>query len=363
MELAIVGLARSGKTSLFGAVTRSAAPAGGYARDASPQVGVAHVPDERLDRLTALFRPRRRVPAEIRWVDYPGAGVGDGAAGRPVLQQLARSDALVHVVRAFESDVAPHPAGSVDADRDLEQLELELLVADLDLIERRLGRIEAESRSIRLAERGRIERDRGLLARLRAELEAGRALRSVELDAAARRDLAPYRFLTRLPVLLVVNISEADLPLAAEVERDFAARHGGPRVAVAALCASLEAELAQLEAPEAEAMRAGVGVAEQSPAGRAVAEAYALLGLHSFLTVGDDECRAWTVPVGATAPRAAGAIHSDLERGFIRAEVAQWEELLEAGSLAELRRRGRLRTEGKSYVVRDGDVLNILFNV
>ena len=134
-------------------------------------------------------------------------------------------------------------------------------------------------------------------------------------------------------------------------------------MAVAALCASLEAELAQLEASEAEAMRADLGVAEESPAGRAVSESYALLGLHSFLTVGDDECRAWAVPVGATAPEAAGKIHSDLERGFIRAEVAHWQELLDAGSMAELKKRGRLRTEGKSYVVRDGDVLNILFNV
>ena len=363
MELAIVGLARSGKTSLFNAVTRSAIPTGGYSPGADPQVGVAHVPDDRLDRLTELFRPRRRTPAEIRWVDYPGSGVGDGEAGSRFLQQLARSDALVHVVRAFESEVVPHADGSVDADRDIEALDLELIFADLGLIERRLERIEAEARSIRAAERGRLERDRELLEGLRGDLGSGRALRSVELDESARRDLAAYQFLTRLPVLLVVNISEADLPRAAKIERDLAERHGGPRVAVAALCASLEAELAQLEASEAEAMRADLGVAEESPAGRAVSESYALLGLHSFLTVGDDECRAWTVPVGATAPEAAGKIHSDLERGFIRAEVAHWQELLDAGSMAELKKRGRLRTEGKSYVVRDGDVLNILFNV
>ncbi len=363
MELAILGLARSGKTSLFNAVTRQSAPVGGYAADADPNVGVAQVPDPRLDRLAELFRPKKTTPAEIRWVDYPVTGFGPEGPGSRFLQQLTRADALVHVARAFEDASVPHPDGSVDARRDVEALDLELAVVDLGLIERRLERIAAEARSIKAGERGRLERDRELLTRLQAELEAGRAIRALDLDESERRDIAAYQFLTRLPVLLVVNIGEDDLPRAAEIERAFAERHGGPGVAVAALCASLEAELAQLDPAEADAMRADLGVAAESPAGRAVAAAYELLGLHSFLTVGEDECRAWTVRVGATAPEAAGKIHTDLERGFIRAEVAKWEELLDAGSLPELKKRGRLRTEGKSYVVQDGDVLNILFNL
>lgn len=363
MELAILGLERAGKTSLFNAVTGGDLPTGGYAPGADPHVGVAHVPDGRLDRLCELFRSRRRTAAEIRWIDYPVSGFGAEGPGSRFLQQLGRADALVHVTRAFQSGSVPHPHGSVDPDRDIEALQLELALADLDLIERRLARIDAEARSIRAAERGRLGRDRDLLLRLRAPLESGRALRALEFDEPSRRDLAAYPFLTRLPVLLVVNISEAELPRAREVEREIAGRHGGPGVAVAALCASLEAELAQLEPREAEAMRADLGVAPESPAGRAVSEAYALLGLHSFLTASEDECRAWALPRGATALEAAGKIHSDMERGFIRAEVAHWEELVAGGSFAELRRRGRLRTEGKSYVVQDGDVLNVLFNL
>ena len=363
MELAILGLARAGKTSLFNAVTRSSVATGGYAPGADPHVGVAHVPDHRLDRLSELFVPKKRTPAEIRWVDYPVAGFGVGEPGSRFLQQLARSDALVHVVRAFQSEVVPHPEGAVDLDRDIEALDLELAFADLGLIERRLAHIESEARSIRAGERGRLERDRDLLLRLQATLESGRALRSLDLDESDRRALAAYPFLTRLPVLLVANIGEADLPRAGSIERDVAGRYGGSGVAVAALCTSLEAELAQLDPREAEAMRSDLGVAPESPAGRAVVEAYALLGLHSFLTVGEDECRAWTIPVGATAPEAAGKIHSDMERGFIRAEVAHWEEITDAGSPGELKKRGRLRTEGKSYVVQDGDVLNILFNL
>ena len=363
MELAILGLERAGKTSLFNAVTRGNVATGGYAPGADPHVGVAHVPDERLDRLCELFRSRRRTAAEIRWIDYPASGFGAEGPESRFVEQLARADALVHVTRAFRSELVPHPDGSVDPDRDIEALQLELAFADLSLIERRLARIDAEARSIRAAERGRLGRDRDLLLRLRASLESGRALRVLELDEQSRRDLAAYPLLTGLPVLLVVNIAEGDLPHAPEVEREITGRHGGPGVAVAALCASLEAELAQLEPREAEAMRSDLGVARESPAGRAVSEAYALLGLHSFLTASKDECRAWTLPRGATALEAAGKIHSDMERGFIRAEVAHWDDLVAAGSLAELRRRGLLRTEGKSYVVRDGDVLHILFNL
>lgn len=363
MDIGIIGLARSGKTSLFNAVTRGTAQVGAYSSQQEPNVGVARVPDERVDALAEVFHPKKITYAEIRWVDYPVAGFGAEGPGNRFLAEIAGLDALVHVVRAFEDESMPHPEGSVDAHRDIEALDLELAFADLGLIERRLTRIEAELRSMKAAERGRIEADRALLQRLQAELETGRGIRSLDLTDEERKQLAAYQFVTALPVLLVVNIGEGDVERTAEIEAEFAARHGGEGVAVAALCAKVEAELVTLEAAEAEEFRRDLGLPEESPLDRAIQAAYSLLGLQSFLTAGEDECRAWTVRVGASAPEAAGKIHSDLERGFIRAEVARWDELVEAGSNAELKKRGKLRTEGKSYVVQDGDVINILFNV
>jgi GTP-binding protein YchF len=363
MDIGIIGLARSGKTSLFNAVTRGTAQVGAYSSQQEPNIGIARVPDERVDALAAVFHPKKTTYAEIRWVDYPVAGFGAEGPGNRFLAEIAGLDALVHVVRLFQDESIPHPDGSIDPDRDIEALNLELAFADLGLIERRLSRIEAEMRSMKAAERGRVEADRALLERLQRELEAGRGIRSLDLGEDERKQLAAYQFVTALPVLLVVNVGERDLDRVWEIEAEFAARYGGSGVAVAALCAKVEAELAALEPAEAEEFRRDLGLPEESPLDRAIQAAYALLGLQSFLTAGEDECRAWTVRRGATAPEAAGKIHSDLERGFIRVEVARWDELVEAGSTAELKKRGRLRTEGKSYVVQDGDVLNVLFNV
>ena len=363
MDIGIIGIARSGKTSLFNAVTRGQAQIGAYSSQQEPNVGIARVPDARVDALAGMFKPKKITYAEIRWVDYPVAGFGAVGPGNRFLAEIAGLDAVVHVVRAFEDESVPHPDGSVDPHRDIEALDLELTFADLALIERRLSRIESEMRSMKAADRGRIEADRDLLLRLQTELEAGRSIRSVTLTEPEQKALAAYQFVTRLPVLVVVNIAEDDLGRAGEIEAAFAERHGGPGVAIAALCAKIEAELALLPPDEAAEFRRDLGVAAESPLDRTIQAAYSLLGLQSFLTAGDDECRAWTVQRGATAPEAAGKIHSDLERGFIRAEVARWDELVEAGSNAELKKRGRLRTEGKGYVVQDGDVINILFNV
>ena len=363
MDLGIIGVARSGKTSLFNAVTRGQAQVGAYSSQQEPNVGMARVPDARVDALSEVFKPKKITYAEIRWVDYPVAGFGAEGPGARFLAEIAGLDALVHVVRAFEDEAVPHPDGAVNPHSDLEALDLELTFADLGLIERRLTRIEAEMRSIKAAERSRLEADRALLQRLQAELEAGRAIRSLELSEADEKALAAYQFVTRLPVLVIINIGEDALARAGEIEAEFAAKHGGPGVAFAALCAKVEAELATMDEAEAIEFRRDLGLPPESPLDRAIQAAYALLGLMSFLTAGDDECRAWTVRRGSTAPEAAGKIHSDLERGFIRAEVTSWSDLSEAGSNAELKRRGKLRTEGKGYVVQDGDVLNILFNV
>ena len=363
MDLGIIGLARAGKTSFFNAVTRGEAQVGAFSAQTEPNVGVARVPDPRVDALARVYAPKKTTYAEIRWVDYPVGGFGAEGPGARFVAEIAGLDALVHVVRAFDAEAVPHPLVTIDPARDIESLDLELTFADLALIERRLGRIDAEMRSVKAGERGRLEADRALLQRIQGELEAGRAVRGATLNEAERKQLAMYQFVTRLPVLLVLNIGEDQLADAAAIEAEYAARFGGPGVAVAALCAKIEAELALLDAAEAAEFRRDLGLPAESPLDRAIQAAYALLGLHSFLTAGEDECRAWPVRRGATAPEAAGRIHSDLERGFIRAEVAAWDELVAAGSIAELKKRGRLRTEGKSYEVHDGDVLNILFNL
>ncbi len=363
MELGIIGLARSGKTSLFNAVTRGSAQIGEYSSGREPNVGVVHVPDERVDAMSAIFQPKRTIYAEIRWVDFPVAGFGVEGPGAQFLAQLSELDALVHVVRAFEDPSVPHDQGSVDQARDLEALDLELTFADLALIERRISRLEAEMRAVRAGERVEMDRQHAMMERMQAHLEGGAGLRSMTFSEVEARELRNYRFVTLLPTLIVVNIGEEQLADAESIEVDAADRYGGEAIEVAALSAKLEAELAQMELDEAAGFRADLGLTADSPLGRTIHAAYRLLGLHSFLTVGDDECRAWPVRVGATAPEAAGKIHSDLERGFIRAEVAGWTDLVEAGSLPALKRAGKLRTEGKSYVVQDGDVLNILFNV
>jgi len=363
-ELGIIGFGRSGKTTVFNAVTRGKA-ATGYGGGQEPNIGVVKVPDPRLDVLTGMFHPKKTTPAEIRYVDFPASGAAFGhgqGPGSQFLNELRRVDALIHVARAFESASVSHPEGSVDAERDIESMNLELAFADAAFIERRLERLEAELRSAKAAERTAGEREMELLRRVAKGLEEDQPIRAQTLTADERRMLAGYRFLTAKPLLIVLNIDEAHLEEREALEAGCDALHGGPDVRVAALCGKLEMDLLELVPDDAAQYRAELRLGEETGLDRAIRLSYALLGLISFLTAGEDEVRAWTLEVGATAPQAAGKIHSDLERGFIRAEVIRFEDLVEAGSLAEARKRGLLRTEGKTYVVQDGDVLNILFN-
>jgi GTP-binding protein YchF len=364
-DLGIIGFARSGKTTVFNAVTRSRA-ATGYGGGQEPNIGTVKVPDPRLDVLTKMFHPRKTTPAEIRYVDYPAAGAAFGRGqgpGSQFLNELRRMDGFIHVVRAFENAEVPHPEGSVDPARDIGSMNLELAFADLALIERRLERLEAELRSMKAGERMAGEREVALLKRLQQGLEADQAIRAQQLSAEEERLIAGYRFLTAIPMLILLNIGEEDVPRREAIEAEMRERFGGPGVDVAAFCGRLEMELLDLSPEEAAEYRAELGLGEETGLDRAIRLSYHLLGLISFLTAGEDEVRAWTVHEGATAPQAAGKIHSDLERGFIRAEVVRYVDLVAAGSIAEARKRGLLRTEGKSYVVQDGDVLNILFNV
>jgi GTP-binding protein YchF len=371
----ITGLPYVGKTTLFNLLTGGHAATGAFAgAEGETNVGVTKVPDPRVDKLAALYKPKKTTYAEVTYRDLGLAPrVATGAAGHATqagqgisaqkLGDLRTSDALVHVVRSFRDAAVPHVNSSVDPKRDLATLELELLFADHVVVERRLERIEPELRSAKGPEREMKERERAILQKAMAALDAETPLRDVGLDEEEQKAVRGYRFLTLLPQLVVANLDEADVAAADDVLgplREAAAKHRA--MSVVGVCAKLEAEIAQLDADEAAAFRADLGLHEPA-LDRVIHATYALLGLISFFTVGDDEVRAWTIPAGLPAQQAAGAIHSDLERGFIRAEVIGWEDLLKAGSEANAKKQGIMRTEGKTYPVKDGETLHVLFNV
>ncbi|MFL5756974.1 MAG: redox-regulated ATPase YchF [Chloroflexota bacterium] len=366
MQIAIVGLAGAGKTTVFNTLTRGTAQTGGYG-GLQLNVGVVKVPDERLDRLAELFRPKKIVHADVTYVDLPAPPAStDGRVGTEELpaEHLARlreADALIHVVRAWDDPALPHPDGTVDAGRDLERLDLEFLLADLALVDRRLERLTSGGRHGTPAEREANEREEVVLRRIKEALEAGRPIRDIELDVDDEKALRGFRFLTQKPVLVLLNVGEADLEREHDLSGDLAAAYTHRHTLVDALSAKIEMELGQLEPDEAAVFMQELGIG-QSSLDRVIALSYRLVGLISFLTAGPDEVRAWPVPDGSTAVDAAGAIHTDLARGFIRAETIPYEDLLSEGSMAEAKRHGKVRSEGKTYRVRDGDVVEILFS-
>lgn len=364
-DLGIIGVARSGKTTVFNAVTRGKAVTG-YGGGHEPNIGAVKVPDRRLDVLAEMYHPKKYTPAEIRYVDFPAAGAafgrGEGPGGQ-FLNELRKMDALIHVVRAFEDATVAHPEGSVAPSRDIEAMNLELAFADLAFIERRQERLRTEVRSQKAGERMAGERELALLERLREQLEADVPIRAQPLTADEQRTIASYRFLTAAPLLILLNVGEEEIERREALESEYASRFAQPQTSVAALCGKLEMDLLQLSPEEATEYRADLGLGEETGLDRAIRLSYHLLGLISFLTAGPDEVRAWTVRQGATAPEAAGKIHSDLERGFIRAEVVRFEDLAAASSMVEAKKRGLVRMEGKGYAVQDGDVVNILFNI
>jgi GTP-binding protein YchF len=277
------------------------------------------------------------------------------------LARLRDADALLHVVRAWDDPHHPHPAGSVDPWRDLEQLDLELTLADLAVVDRRLERLRGQGRHGTPAEREANEREAVILDRLRVGLVDGRPIRDAGLDADDSKAIRGFGFLTEKPVLVLLNLGEADLGRAPEIVAGIAGRYDHRHALVDALSARIEMELGQLEPDEAAVFAEELGITELS-LDRVIALSYRLLGLISFLTAGPDEVRAWPVPDGSSAVDAAGAIHTDLAKGFIRAETVSYEDLVALGSMAESRKHGKLRSEGKTYRVRDGDVIEILFS-
>jgi ribosome-binding ATPase len=362
MQVTIVGLPASGKTTVFNALTGAHAETGGFSGGrAVPNVSVVKVPDERVDRLAALFNPKKTAYADVTYVDVaiPAGAAREGSVNPDVLAQIRNADALLHVARAFDD-----PASVVAADpwRDVDDLDLEFTVADLSVIEKRLEKLATQGRHGSQAEREAAQREEELLRRVEPHLSEGKPIRSFGLSDDEELLLRGYRFLTQKPVLVVLNIDEGRLTEVDALESAGRERYGQPHTDVAALAGKIEAEIGELPEDDARLFMDDLGISEPSR-GRVIRLTYQLLGLFSFFTAGEDECRAWTLARGSTAVDAAGAIHSDLARGFIRAQVISFEDLIEAGSMAEARKRGTLRQEGKSYLVADGDVIEVLFNV
>ena len=331
-------------------------------RKGDVNIGISKVPDARLDVLTAMYNPRTRVPATVEFTDIVAAA-RSGAQALVDVAGYKNADALVHVVRAFRDESVAHPAGSVNPARDAQAMEDELLLADLGVAERRLERIEKDLKKGRSAE---LERERDLVARCKDALEQGTPLRALELAGDDLKRLRGFQFLSAKPLLVVINLDESDLAdVGSDVARAaaktgltaFLARAATKAVA---LCAKIELEIAQLEGDDAKAFLSDLGLSE-SGLDRVIRTSYDLLGYMSFFTVGEDECRAWSIARGTPAQLAASEIHSDIQRGFIRAEVVGYDALTGRGSMAACRDHGEVRLEGKEYVVQDGDIINFRF--
>jgi GTP-binding protein YchF len=329
-------------------------------------IGVSKVPDGRLDRLTAMYNPKKRVPATVEFSDLAIPGGAGGAQALVDVAAYRNADALVHVLRAFHDPAVAHPSGSIDPSRDAQSMEDELILADLGVAERRLDRLERDLKKGRAPE---LERERDVLTLCRAALEEGRPLRALDLMGEDLKRLRGFQFLSAKPLLVVINLDEAALATGGEAATDvnraaeatgvtaFLTRAGTAAVAV---CAKIELEIAQLDAADASAFLKDLGLSE-SGLDRVIRASYDLLGYISFFTVGEDECRAWSIPRGTPSQLAAGEIHSDIARGFIRAEVVAYDALVGRGSMAACREHGEVRLEGKEYVVQDGDIINFRF--
>ncbi len=356
MRLGIIGLPQSGKTTLFNALTRGSQPTGMSTGRIEVHTAVVDVPDPRVDRLSGMFNPKKTIYTKVTYADIAGL---DGSAGKSgisgtLLNQITQMDGLIHVVRCFEDENVAHPQGSVNPLRDIQIMDSEFVLNDLIAVERKLERLAEERKKGAGRDKSLIDRDIVLFERMNAALAEEKPLRDMEISAEEEKALSGFGFLSRKPLMIVLNLGEGQ----SAPKIDYAHQHSN----VVALQGRLEMDIAQLPPEDAAMFMAEYGIEEPS-LNRMIRLSYDLLGLQSFFTVGPDECRAWTVRRGATAPEAAGEIHTDLQKGFIRAEVVAYQDLIDLGGMTEARSKGRLRLEGKEYIVQDGDILNIRFNI
>jgi GTP-binding protein YchF len=366
IDIGITGLPQSGKTTIFNALTGGKADTLAHATGSiNPHVGAVRIPDPRLAVLNELLKPKKLVPAEAKYIDVTASVktlTQDKGIGGELLNQLGTVDTLINVVRAFTDESIPHPEGSIDPDRDIDAMNLEFIYSDLAILERRLERLENSLKGARPPERQHLLQEKETVLGLKTELERDKPVRELTPEPAAMRIIANYQLLTAKPLLNVINIGEERLPETATIESDFNSRHAGNKRRAVAICGKLEMELAQMDENEAKEFRVEYGIKE-SGLERTIKASYELSDLISFFTIASNEVRAWSLKKGDTALKAAGKIHTDMEKGFIRAESITFDELVKCGSIAAARQQGRLRLEGKDYLVQDGDIITFLFNI
>lgn len=366
MEIGVIGLPKSGKTTVFNALTRGEAETGSYSSGTvMPNIGVVKVPDQRLDMLSGMFKPKKTTYAEVKYVDIalpPKSRPKEEGLDTQIISYLSNVDTIIHVVRSFQDENMPHPDGSIDPERDISTMELELAFSDLALIDKRIERLKISQKSTRHSEREAGLRETSILEEIKTSLENELPIREQDLTEEAAKAIENYRFLTAKPFLVLINIGEEQIPEAEELENYFRNRYNHRNSEIAVMCGKPEMELSQLDEADVDEFRFAMGLT-RSGLDSVIKLSYKLLGLISFFTTGSDEVKAWTIRQGATALKAAGKIHSDIEKGFIRAEVIGHNNLIESGSTVEARKHGLLRLEGKNYIVQDGDCITILFNI